>query len=340
MKSTSQPDIRRMKANRDVSGLIRALRDQEDVSLRSSAATALGQLRDARAVAPLIAAFRNVPFEAAEALGRIGDARAVKSLVALLHDENQTIRHHAGGALKKLRWQPTQDETGARYCVAIGDWDQCTKIGQPAEQPLIQALAHNDSGRDGAARALAAVAKAKAVGPLIRALQREQGLEDFTAVAEELGKLKAKRAVEPLFRILVAPRQLAWKAGVARRALVSIGAPAVEVLVEYLSYESWGDQPVRGPASEVLGEIGAPAVEALLKQLNAKNAGVRRAAAWALGKTGDRRAVQPLIAALRSEDHQVCQGAADSLRRLQQAGKLDAADRRDIQANQPQSDMP
>jgi HEAT repeat protein len=36
-----------------------------------------------------------------------------------------------------------------------------------------------------------------------------------------------------------------------------------------------------------------PAVEALLKQLDANNVEAQSAAAWALGKTGDRRAIQP-----------------------------------------------
>ena len=64
--------------------LIAALEDG-DILVRQYAAEALGEIGDARAVAPLIAAlenddYRKVRYEAAEALGKIGDERAVVPL--------------------------------------------------------------------------------------------------------------------------------------------------------------------------------------------------------------------------------------------------------------------
>ena len=65
--------------------------------MRASAARALGQLRDSRAVEPLIAALgdpdRNVSTEAIEAVVHIGDRRAVEPLAHLAWDRyDQTVR--------------------------------------------------------------------------------------------------------------------------------------------------------------------------------------------------------------------------------------------------------
>ena len=43
---------------------------------------------------------------------------------------------------------------------------------------------------------------------------------------------------------------------------------------------------------------------------------VRRSAAWALGKIGDARAVEPLAAALRDNDSDVREAAAQALKSL------------------------
>jgi HEAT repeat protein len=60
---------------------------------------------------------------------------------------------------------------------------------------------------------------------------------------------------------------------------------------------------VRKAAAEALGKIGdTRAVEPLIAALKTRDSDVRQAAAEALGKIGDARAVEPLIAALKDED--------------------------------------
>ncbi len=70
------PDVAKLKAKGDVPGLIKALGYAKDAGVRRAAAEALGQIRDATAVEPLIAALRDqdtgVRMRAAEALGRLG----------------------------------------------------------------------------------------------------------------------------------------------------------------------------------------------------------------------------------------------------------------------------
>jgi HEAT repeat protein len=74
--------------------LIAALKDK-DSSVRSGASSALGSIKDVRAVEPLIAALKDedssVRSGAAGALGSIKDARAVEPLMAALKDENLEI---------------------------------------------------------------------------------------------------------------------------------------------------------------------------------------------------------------------------------------------------------
>lgn len=70
------PNVEKMKAKRDVKGLINALGYQKDFSVRMWAASGLGQIGDARAVAPLISALKDsdsgVRKRAADALVKIG----------------------------------------------------------------------------------------------------------------------------------------------------------------------------------------------------------------------------------------------------------------------------
>ncbi len=82
------PNVDEMKDQKDVKGLIIALKD-DDATVRYRAAQALDELRDLRAVWPLTNALRDeavtVRARAAEALGRLGDGRALdRSLSAFL----------------------------------------------------------------------------------------------------------------------------------------------------------------------------------------------------------------------------------------------------------------
>ena len=112
------PNVEKLKAKRDVKGLIKALGYQKDGHVRNAAAGVLGQIGDTRAVEPLIAALKDeswgVRHYAAEALGQIGDTRAVELLIAALKDRDSNVREAAAGALEALGWQPDRTETGGQ----------------------------------------------------------------------------------------------------------------------------------------------------------------------------------------------------------------------------------
>ncbi len=75
----------------EVDMLIQRLKEDKNEGVRRMAAVALGEIKDTRAVEPLIAALKDkdssVRNNAAEALGEIKDARAVEPLIAATADE-------------------------------------------------------------------------------------------------------------------------------------------------------------------------------------------------------------------------------------------------------------
>jgi HEAT repeat protein len=92
-----------MRRNGDVEALANALKNP---FLANRAARALGEMRDERAIEPLIGALQDsnedVRCEAARALGEIGDPRAEESLKKASHDEYRQVRDTATGAIKRI----------------------------------------------------------------------------------------------------------------------------------------------------------------------------------------------------------------------------------------------
>ena len=293
------PNVEKLKAKRDVAGLIKALGYQRDKDfandfqassearrIRDEAAVALGVLGDKRAVEPLIVTLgypnKYVGKSAAEALGLLGDRRAVAALIASLKRQDKDVRPTTLAALSRLPVSPDNDAAGAAYWVALGEWDKCVGIGGPAIEPLIAIIGDEENGKS-AANALGRMG-ASAVGPLIAILR------DATSWSSEQRNIIT--------------------------ALVSIGAPAVEPLLAAMSDR--GSENCE-QAARVLGRIGGSgALEALLDALGEGGSGLGRAAAYALGELGDVRAVAPLIGVLKDkrQDQPLRSDAAVALGKL------------------------
>jgi HEAT repeat protein len=82
---------------------------------------------------------------ASQALVKFGEP-AVEPLIAVLIEHYGEVGQAAAKALAGLGWQPAKDENGARYHLAMGQWDDCVEIGGPAIEPLIFYL-ELDKGR-------------------------------------------------------------------------------------------------------------------------------------------------------------------------------------------------
>jgi HEAT repeat protein len=290
-------NIRKLKAKRDVDGLIEALGYKKKVDVQYRAITALAE---------------------------IGDPRAMEPFIALLTDTNQDlrVRAHAGFALPKLGWKPGKSEAGAAYWILQGEWDKCAAVGARAVKPLIERLGCGDARINvPAAQALAKVGE-----PAVEALIGVLGGGDRRTrelAAEALGNVGSKRAVDALVGALKgkAPDdELGFVRYRAATSLGKIGDPrAVDALIMALEGESPG---VREAAATALGQIRDPrAIEPLIAALKSNEledarGQIRASAATALGEICDGRAVQPLILALRTAHTSVRDSAARALGKI------------------------
>ncbi len=368
------PNIEKMKARRDVDGLIKALAykkgssEGQDRDVRENAASALGELGDQRSVEPLIAALKghDVGNAAVKVLGRIGGGRAVGPLMA---------------RLKEL--EAISGSEGHRVVV-----EALSNIGAPAVKSLIVALRDRKAGlRKDSARLLGRIGDCRAVEGLIAALQDEVIWVRDTA-AEALGQLGDPRAIEPLAAALKEKGQVGEAAA---RALGRIGSPpAVDALLAGLDdgqadrtqlaiiealRESGGrravkpliaalkdgERAVRKAAAEVLEalgwepaaetdtagvvaywlikdkpdkcvELGEGGIEPLIAALAVADIVIMRPAAEALGKIGDARAIEPLIAGLKSSSWHARQAAARALVQVYQRQGLSSQAKANILA--------
>ena len=138
--------------------------------VRGQAARALGQLKDARATAPLIVALGAPEAEvrrwAASSLGRIGGDRAREELIrALTKDQDPTVRGWAALALARIG----DPQASAPLIKALGDEDASVRgqaalalgqLGDPEAQKALETAA-NDSDPNVQARAKAALEQLK-----------------------------------------------------------------------------------------------------------------------------------------------------------------------------------
>lgn len=96
------------------------------------------------------------------------------------------------------------------------------------------------------------------------------------------------------------PGEIAIPAIAARRALVNMGKPAVDLLITALKDKS---TQIRYGAADSLGDLkDRSAVEPLIAAMQDEYAIVRQRAVEALGKIKDRRAIEPLIATMKEEN--------------------------------------
>lgn len=295
-------------------------------SVRLGAVEALGMLGDERAIPPLISALkdsyskiqkramealvkmgppavepviealkdndRRVRLSAAKVLIEIGDKKArgaTEPLLAMLEDEDSDVRRAAVDALGKIG-----DERAVGPLITIlddrlvgyGAMKALIAIGPAAVPPLIVTLEDEDSTvRWMSAKALGLIGDESAVVHLIAAL-KDTGYSVRREAATALGLIGDGSAVEPLIGVLADKNHQVREA--AKKALDTLGWVARDQKGEALLLADAGDW-------EECVKIGPPAVGALIPALRDYSEKRGAAAAEALGKIGDGRAVEPLI---------------------------------------------
>lgn len=244
-----KPDVGKLRSTGDVAGLVDALHHSEFV-VRREAVRALGELGDARAVGPLIAAMgeQSLGNDAAQALANLGSP-AVQPLIAALDDPDASVHWGAADALGR---------TGDARAV----------------EPLI---AHLREHPNSVISALQKLGDSRAVEPLIAALG-DDGYHVRLDAVVALGELGDPRAVEPLIALLGDESHDVRNN--AEYALEKMGDAAVEPLIAALKDPN---EDVRSKAAHALGNLGdARAMEPLMALLNDESDYVRGATQSAL----------------------------------------------------------
>ncbi|HEY5998948.1 MAG TPA: HEAT repeat domain-containing protein, partial [bacterium] len=298
-----------------VRGLVSLFSDDE---LRWMAVRQLAQMRSA-AVPVLLEALRapgtdTVRF-AAYTLGEIRAPEAVPALVPLLAHADPEVRQHVAFALGMIRDRAATDA----LIGALKDSDPvvrgyaATALGEigdaRAKGALLSALRSEDASVVNMATSLYNLGGDEVVEVLVGKL-RDPNPNNRLYALYALGKIPDPRGVRPLIEAL-ADEEIGW---LAAQALVNIGVPAIQPLLEALFAD---DATVRLYATYALGEIGSPkTARAVQRMLEDREASVVDAAAEALVSIGDPTVIPAVAQLLSNPRPRVRQRALDVLGRM------------------------
>jgi HEAT repeat protein len=320
--------------------LIAALADNSDGKRQQRAAHILGQMRDSRAVDPMIAALQDddapVREEAVIALRTLGDPRALPPLFALLASGDEGLRTKIAWVLGDFGGDAVVDALLAH----LDDPEPQVRrgvvwsLGKLSGERVVEALNHALNDPDGDVKHFAKLGLDKiaelAKMPLVGS-QEKPSSDSLPAVIS----LDALRHSNPQIRVQVV--QMIVRQGGASNvhvllmalddinpgvqkavieALVKIGEPAAQPLINALGSKN---RVLRAEAARTLGIMKEPrAVEPVIGLLHDDQRGVRIAAAEALGNIGDKRAIPPLTARLSETDPEVLAAVESALQQLGQ----------------------
>jgi HEAT repeat protein len=184
-----------------VEPLIQAL-GAENSDTRENAAVTLGKIKDERAVQPLIEMLTDEEWEiekaATDALIEIGEP-AVEPLIVILRDENEDIFLQTkviavlAGIKDERSVQPMIQALKEKPELQADLGYRLGLMGEPAVEPLIEALGDNDPDvRVRAAEALGRIGDERAVEPLTDALDDgDEGVRTFAKMGLE--KIEAQQ---------------------------------------------------------------------------------------------------------------------------------------------------
>ena len=271
----------------DVVGPLVSCLDAPDANLRIQSALILGERRDRRATQALIARLSdpdvNVQFHAIEALGRLGATEACDALVTIAEGGDFFLAFPALQALRAIG----NPSIAPRLVPLLADdllrAPAIDVLGEHGDEdvvaPLLELLNASDAPADVIADALAGV--------------HERYEHGYGAGEHIAGLVRRGITARGTQRILDAVHRVA---GDRLPSLAKVlgwleGEPVQRALTRLLGHEA-----VRAQIVEALVRHGAGVVGLLIEQLRAEDLETRQAAAVALGRIGDRRAVAALIA--------------------------------------------
>jgi HEAT repeat protein len=214
-------EVMELEEKKDIQGLVKVVERSKNKNVVKHAIIALGEMKDNRAVEPLIYALNSnlvtIRHYSVMALGHIGNAKAVKPLVTIIHkeDEYENVRESAVEALGKIATEEAIDNLVAILGTSLSDkaLKVLKVVGKPAVEPLISAVKARDTDytiRCWSATALGDIGDMRAVEVLLDLLNDAGGALTMRLkghAAEALGKIGDNRAVEPLIKLLEDQRE-------------------------------------------------------------------------------------------------------------------------------------
>lgn len=287
---------------RAVQALGRVLGDQSP-QVRIAAAHAMGASGSADAVSPLLGhlddSAPDVRAEVASALGRLGDGRAVLPLVSKIRDASAEVRRRVARSLGALG----DARAVSALILALSDSSAEVRLESIRALGLLGAAARGAEGAEEATLALSPLASG-ATDSLdgSAAPTTEANLAERQAALEALGRIGSPRAITVLVQALDGDRPDAMRTP-ARDALVSVGAPAVQPLIQHVD-----GNPTAASASGAvmaLGDLGAveavdPILQGMQRNVVPSVPGLR-----ALAKLKDPRSLPTVLELLDSPDPKV-----------------------------------
>lgn len=274
--------------------------------VRAASARGLGELKDPRALEPLIKALQDseesVQSAALKALARLGEIGAFGALADYIvgtHGGQQELAREQFGVL------------AAKTAVKEVHVKNFTNlVNRPAVTALLGVLGKgNDRARAAVVRLLGSFEDDRIDGALSKFLD-DPSPEVRKWAGYSFGRRKSADAVPILIAKLEDEDPY-----VRREAVSSLGRfkdkRAFEPLIQRLEDS---DGMVRASALDSLGEFDDPRVaDLVVKSLKDENPHVRASAAFIIIKKPDRRAVEPLIELLGDRDYMVPRVAASAL---------------------------
>lgn len=212
----NKPDVQTLEKRKDIDNLTEALA-YDDIEVQSAAVIALlnlgdqailrligelktknvhkklgiiealGQLKDPRALEPLIETLTDenpeIRWGSAISLGGLNDNRVIPPLKKALEDKDKYVRYGAASTLSKIGWVPSNDHEKALLFVGMQEWRALQQLGKEAVPALSVAFRDRDSSvRSKAIETLGEIHNADTAPLLIRALGDENGDVRWKAV--------------------------------------------------------------------------------------------------------------------------------------------------------------
>lgn len=253
-----------------------------------SAAMALGELGDERAVGTLMNELKNnekdyIRSSSAVALGKLEAEEAVPYLIERLRDTKASVRSNAALVLGKMG-----DKSAVKSLINI------LESGKEAEGRRKDSLNAGVDVRKSTVLALGGIGGTEATQALIDVINDEEEIPEVRiAATSALGNTGSSEAVDT-FKTLFNNQSM--NMSVRNGAFLALGKTDNQEAAGFF-IEKIGDKDFGVSAREALIDMGETAVEPLIENLKTEDQKVKDETALILLEIGDPRAVGPLIEA-------------------------------------------